>query len=88
MVSGLTAREYEDRLLELGLVTLEERRHQMDMAQVHKMLAGIDKVNTEALFTMAYSHGRHTRNADAPQLAARGVAPGGEEALLYPTCSS
>jgi hypothetical protein len=74
MVSGLAAREYEDRLLELGMVTLEERRHQMDMAQVHKMLMGIDKVNTGALFKMANSHGRHTRNADAPLSLRQGAS--------------
>ena len=66
MVSGLAGREYEDRLQELGLLTLEERRHQMDMAQVHKMLNGVDNVDTASLFTMASTHGRHTRNADAP----------------------
>jgi hypothetical protein len=74
MVSGLAARDYEERLQELGLLTLEERRHQMDMAQVHKMLAGIDKVCTEDLFTMANSHGRHTRNADAPLSLRQGAS--------------
>ena len=61
-------------LLELGLLTLEERRHQMDMAQVHKMLKGIDNVDTETLFTMASTHGRHTRNADAPLNLRQGVS--------------
>ena len=27
MISGLKAREYEERLKELGMTTLEERRH-------------------------------------------------------------
>ena len=31
MVSGLAAREYEKRLQELGLLTLEERRHQTEL---------------------------------------------------------
>ena len=35
MVSGLAEQDYEGRLLELDMVTLEERRHQTDMAQVH-----------------------------------------------------
>ena len=35
LISGLRAREYEDRLKELGLTTLEERRHQADMAVVY-----------------------------------------------------
>ena len=32
MVSGLVARDYEEQLHELGMTTLEERRHQTDMA--------------------------------------------------------
>ena len=31
IVSGLKSHVYEDRLKELGLQTLEERRHQADM---------------------------------------------------------
>jgi hypothetical protein len=63
MVSGLTSRDYEDRLKELHMETLEERRHQMDMAQVHKILTGKDKVDAERLLTLANSHGRNTRAA-------------------------
>jgi ribonucleases P/MRP protein subunit RPP40 len=40
IVSGLQSREYEDRLRELGLTTLEERRHQADMLQMYKILNG------------------------------------------------
>ena len=35
MVSGLGSAEYEDRLNELGMTTLEERRHQADMQYMH-----------------------------------------------------
>jgi ribonuclease P/MRP protein subunit RPP40 len=45
MVSGLRAVEYEQRLEELGLSTLEERRHQADMQMVHKIMhkeSGLD----------------------------------------------
>jgi hypothetical protein len=38
MVAGLRGREYEDRLQELGLTTLEERRHQADMLQMYKII--------------------------------------------------
>ncbi len=38
MVSGLKAHTYEDRLKELGLTTLEEKRHQADMAQTYKIV--------------------------------------------------
>ena len=63
MVSGLTGRDYEARLKELDMVTLEERRHQIDMAQVQKLLTGRDRVNVNRLLTMANSHGRDTRVA-------------------------
>ncbi len=33
MISGLKGNSYEERLRELGLTTLEERRHQTDMIQ-------------------------------------------------------
>ena len=35
MVSGLISHSYEDRLKELGIQTLEERRHQADMHMMH-----------------------------------------------------
>ncbi len=37
MVSGLKSDEYSERLAELEMPTLEERRHQADMAMVHKL---------------------------------------------------
>jgi hypothetical protein len=37
MVSGLAARNYEERLRELGHTTLE-RRHQQAIQQVHSIL--------------------------------------------------
>jgi hypothetical protein len=40
MVSGLKSIVYEERLRELNLPTLLERRHQKDMAMVHKILHG------------------------------------------------
>jgi Reverse transcriptase (RNA-dependent DNA polymerase)/Endonuclease-reverse transcriptase len=36
MISGLQAKDYEGRLKELELTTLEERRHQADMLQMYK----------------------------------------------------
>jgi ribonuclease P/MRP protein subunit RPP40 len=41
MVSGLQGATYENRLKELGLATLEERRHQADMVQTYKIVTGI-----------------------------------------------
>ncbi len=43
--SGLSGNSYEEKLVELGLDTLEERRHQADMAMVHKILHGKGKLD-------------------------------------------
>jgi ribonuclease P/MRP protein subunit RPP40 len=53
MVSGLSGGTYEERLRELGLTTLEERKHQADMVQVYKIVTGKDGVNRESWFKMA-----------------------------------
>ena len=66
MVSGLAARDYEERLRELGHTTLEERRHQLDMQQVHRILVGKDKVRSETWFKMASDIERVTRAAADP----------------------
>jgi len=39
-VSGLKSDNYRERLAELGLPTLEERRHQADMTMIHKIMNG------------------------------------------------
>ncbi len=66
MVSGLAAKDYEERLRELGHITLEERRHQLDMQQVHRILVGKDKVKSETWFKMASDIERVTRAAADP----------------------
>ena len=53
MVSGNRADTYEERLRELGLTTLEERRHQADIIQTFKILHKKDSVRGETWFTMA-----------------------------------
>jgi hypothetical protein len=72
MVSGLQGRTYEDRLEELGMVTLEERRHQTDMAQVFKIVHGIDDVNKDTWF-QALPSDRVTRAAADPLNFKRGA---------------
>ncbi len=42
MISGLEGKTYEERLKEVGLLTLEERRHQADMVQAYKIVTGKD----------------------------------------------
>ena len=53
MILGLTSNNYHERLAEIGMEMLEERRHRMDMAQVYKRVTGKDKVNSDTWFTMA-----------------------------------
>jgi len=66
MVSGLRSHRYEDRLVELGMTTLVERRHQTDMLQVYKILTSKDKVNSEQWFEMMGNGDRVTRAAADP----------------------
>jgi hypothetical protein len=47
MVSGLTARTYEGKLKELGLVTPEERRRPLNMQQTPTIFQGSEKVKKE-----------------------------------------
>ena len=66
MISGLRARDYEDRLKELGLTTLEERRHQADMAMVYKVPTGKEQVDPAEWFSMAGETSRVTRATADP----------------------
>ena len=63
MISGLRARDYEDRLQELGLTTLEERRHQADMAMVYKVLMGKEQVDPAEWFSGPAEHPQQARKA-------------------------
>ena len=62
MVSGLGSAEYEHRLNELGMTTLEERRHQADMQYMYKILTGREDVDRGEWFTMASEASRATRS--------------------------
>jgi hypothetical protein len=66
MVSGLRGKNYEEKLQELGLQTLEERRIQADMVQVYKILNGKDKVNKDTWFKMMQDGERVTRATSDP----------------------
>ena len=66
MVSGLRPGTYEEKLSELGLCSLEERRHQQDMAQVHKIMGERDGMRRDTWFTMAADGARATRSAGDP----------------------
>ena len=62
MVSGLGQRTYEERLKELKLKTLEERREELDMVEMFKMMAGISDVDPSIWINrVAADGGRVTR---------------------------
>ena len=67
MVSGLQGKEYKDRLEELGLTTLEDRRVRGDMIEVWKILHGKEDVLPGTWFSMASEGATHiTRQAGHP----------------------
>jgi hypothetical protein len=61
MVSGLPGQTYEEKLKELNLTTLEERRHQADMLLTLKLLTGNDNVKSESWFRRAEEGPLRTR---------------------------
>ena len=64
MIGGLTADNYEDKLKELGLDTLEERRKRFDMVQVYRILHRKDRVSEETWFRRTVNeHNRTTRQS-------------------------
>ena len=66
MISGLRSCEYKESLAELGLTTLEERRHQVDMAMTYRIVTQKDDVDVAEWFTMAAQAARVTRSAADP----------------------
>ena len=58
MVSGLQARSYEQRLVELNLPSLGSRRWRGDMISVHRILTGVDRVDPSRWFDQAGSLSR------------------------------
>ena len=68
MVSGLKGKNYLDRLKEVGLTTLQDRRVRGDMIQVWKTLHQKDDVRPETWFTLANQQvlGPRTRVTDDP----------------------
>jgi hypothetical protein len=71
MISGLSSRTYEDRLKELGIESLAERRHQADMVMVHKIVPGTGDLELAQWFD-TYDGRRVTRaGADPLNIMAR-----------------
>ena len=57
MISNLKGRCYEDRLKEVGMTTLDERRRRGDMIATFRILTGKDLVNPNQWFRMARQTG-------------------------------
>ena len=52
LVTGLQAKTYEDKLSEIGISTLLERRVKNDMVQTFKIINGIDRVDYKIWFNL------------------------------------
>ena len=67
MIGGLKGTSYDDKLHELGLQSLSERRREADMLMVYKVIHGFCPVDQSGWFIMAGAAARqHTRNAADP----------------------
>jgi hypothetical protein len=66
-VSGLRGRTYSERLKELDLPSLEERRREADMVQVYKIMCDEDSEYSEKWFTKM-ENGRQTRRTTGMML--------------------
>ena len=67
MVSGLRGSTYEERLQELQLLSLADRRTQYDLIQTFKIIKGIDDVNVNIWFKLVGENpARVTRNTSHP----------------------
>ena len=66
MVSGLDSNVHKERLQELNLPTLLERRHQADMCLVHKIMHGRGQLDFSTWFEKAGDGVRVTRTTTDP----------------------
>ena len=57
LVKALSGLTYQERLLELGLPSLEYRRLRADVIEVYKIINQIDKINIDKFFTFAQNTG-------------------------------
>ena len=53
MVAGLKGKTYQDKLKEVGLTSLEDRRDRGDMIQTFKIIQGLDNVEVGTWFQLA-----------------------------------
>ena len=62
-VAGLQGLNYEDKLTELNMVTLETRREWLDMVQTNKIVRDVDNVDKDHWFTLRPEDGSHGTRA-------------------------
>ena len=67
MVSGLQGTSYQEKLKEMGLLSLEDRRLQYDLVQTFKIIRGFDQVDHRTWFTLVGNNpARITRDTSDP----------------------
>ena len=67
MIGGLKGASYQERLAELGLQSLEDRRAEADMVMTYKVLTGKVRIDKERWFRLAAPAAQqHTRAAADP----------------------
>ena len=68
LVSGLRSQDYKDRLQELKLLSLKDRRIKTDMITTYKILNGFDRVDSSTWFKQINQTRRTRLNADPANL--------------------
>ena len=63
MIDGFADKDYNDKLKELGLTTLETRRNRGDLIETFKIIKGFEDVNNELFFPLAINTA-HIRGHD------------------------
>ena len=63
MVTGLRGQTYDEKLKEVGLTSLVDRRIRADMIQVFKIVHGFDKVDSNIWFQFVDQRERNTRSS-------------------------
>ena len=78
MISGLKGSTYIEKLTELKLMSLEDRRTRFDMLQTFKIVHGIDRVDRDKWFKMAAEHSQRITRLSADPLNIQAQTSNGE----------
>lgn len=71
MTSGLKSQDYEGKLRELNLTTLQDRRRRGDLIEVWKMLQGIENINVATFFTLVDDYSNRTTRLSGSLMLAK-----------------